>query len=116
MSKTPKTKSEKPEYPLGVTEAQVKKWKAQHGEVHLVEVPLDDEQVAYGYFKRPSLEVMSATAKFSESDPVKSTLILYEGCKLKADTLLNESDEAKMAAATKVSRLFKRRTAAIKKL
>lgn len=114
MAKTPK-KEAVTDLPLGVTQTQLNQWKAKHGEVHLIDVDTDNGTV-YGYFKKPSLDVMSATAKFADSDPVKSILILYEGCKLKVDAVIDEDDQAKIAAAGLVGRLFKQYSAGIKKL
>lgn len=115
MSKDEAKKGKEKELPLGVTDAQIKQWKAKHGEVHLIDVETETG-TAHGYFKKPTLEVMSATAKFSDSDPIKSILILYEGCKLKVDPVIDNDDQAKLATAGLCGQLFKQYTATIKKL
>lgn len=112
----PEKEAEGEALPLGVTPAQLKRWKAEHGEVHLIDVPMEEGEVLYGYFKKPTLEVISATARFAESDPIKGVLVLFEGCKLKIDPGMEQISEAKIAAAKRLMPLFKIRTAGIKKL
>lgn len=103
---------------MKATPAQIKKWKQDHGEVHQIDVPLDDEgkKIATGYFKKPNLEIMSAAAKYAESDPVKSGSVLFENCWLDGDQQLKNNDEAKLSAIAQLGQLFKVRAASIKKL
>lgn len=116
MAKT--TQQTSANYPAGVTEAQIKQWKARWGEVHLVEVPADDEGKTklYGYFKKPSLDIISASARFAESDPIKSGTVLFENCWLGGDETLKENDEARLSCMKALGKLFKVREAIIKKL
>lgn len=99
------------------TPTQIKQWKAEHGEVHQVEIPLDDEgNTAVAYFKKPTLDILSASAKYAETDPIKSGNIMFESCWLGGDERIKSSDEAKLGAIQVVAKLFKVRVATIKKL
>lgn len=105
-------------YPGGITEAQIKQWKARWGEVHQVEVPVDDtgREKLTGYFKKPSLEIISASARFAESDPIKSGTVLFENCWLGGDEALKTNDEARVSCMKVLGKLFRVREATIKKL
>ena len=100
-----------------VTEQQKKQWKAKHKDVFLVQVPLDDEgSIAEAYMKKPSLDAISAAAKFEVSDPVKSSMIIFESCWIDGEAIIKESTEAKLSALKAVKKIFKVRVATIKKI
>lgn len=100
-----------------ILEQKIKQWKEKYGVVHQIDVPLEDEsQVATAYFRKPDLQLISAAAKFSESDPIKSGNILFENCWLGGDELVKSDDEARLSAIQALGQIFKVRTAAIKKL
>ncbi len=100
-----------------VLEAKIKQWKLQYGEVHQVDVPLDDEgTIGVAYFRKPDLNMISAASKFIKSDPIKSSTILFNSCWLEGDSIIKDNDEAKMSACQQIGSIFKVRTATIKKL
>lgn len=100
-----------------VLEAKIKQWKNQYGEVHQVDVPLDDEgNSAVAYFRKPDLNMISAASKFIKTDPIKSSVILFNSCWLDGDAIIKDNDEAKMSACQQIGQLFRVRTATIKKL
>lgn len=101
-----------------ITEAQIKQWKKQWGEVFAIEVPLDDEskKKAIGYFKKPTLDTIKVSSKYIESDPIKAGEVVFTNCWLGGDDIIKDNDEAKMSAMQQVSSLFKVRQATLKKL
>lgn len=105
--------------PGGITEAQLKQWKARWGDVYLVEIPMDEgskNQKAAGYFKKPNLETISAAAKFEQSDPIKSGMIVFENCLLHADEALQSDDVLKLSCVREISKLIQIRQGELKKL
>lgn len=102
-----------------VTQAQISQWKKKWGEVHVIEVPLDDSEngkKAMGYFKKPTLEAIKASQVYAESDPIKSGEVLFTNCWLGGDNDFEEIAEVKLSAIKPLASLFKVRTASIKKL
>lgn len=101
-----------------ITAAQIKQWKQKYGEVHQMDVPVDDEgkDVAVGYFRKPSMETIQAVAKVGNSDPVKGGLVLFNHCWLGGDERFNTDDELKISAMKPLGALFRVRQASIKKL
>lgn len=104
--------------PGGITTTQLNQWKAKHGAVSQVKVPLNDEETeyVYCYFKKPTLDIIGAAAKFAETDPVKSGNILFESCYLGGDAEVKEIDECRMSAMQALSSMFKVRASEIKNL
>ena len=102
--------------PGGVTQAQIDKWKSQHGEIKQIVIPLDDlgKNNAHGYVRKPDLDVISAANRFSDTDPLQAGQILFENCFLGGDPEISQNQEAKMSAMTAISQLFKIRKAEIK--
>lgn len=104
---------------MKVTDTQIKKWKSQFGEVHLVEVVVrtedGTEDTASAYFRKPDLEIISAIQAF-DGDDIKQAIIVFENCWLGGDERIRKSDECKLAAANLVAPLFKLPAATIKKL
>lgn len=99
------------------TPAQIKQWKQTYKEIYQVDVPLDDEgTIGIGYVRKPDLDVIGASAKYAESDPIKSGNIMFESCWLGGDERITESEEAKLSATQKIAKLFKVRVSTIKKL
>ena len=47
----------------GVTEADIMKWKNQHGKVMLIEIE-EADTVHHAYFKRPTLNTMAAVTRW----------------------------------------------------
>lgn len=102
----------------GVTEAMIENWKKQYGKVYEISVPLDDEKKAEAtaYFRKPDLKTIGAAAKFAETDPIKSGLIMFDNCWLGGDERMKEDEECKVSAVQLVSSLFTVRVGTIKNL
>lgn len=92
-------------YDGGVTEEQINKWKAVHKRVIRIDVT-DGEDLHVAFFKRPSLETMSAVTKVSKSDEVKGVAILYDNCFLGGDKEMREDALLFMAATTQLGKIF----------
>jgi hypothetical protein len=100
-----------------MNEAQIKSWKAKHGEVYAISVADEATEKEYtGYFKKPDLKIIAASAKFTTEDPVKAGIVLMENCWLGGDEELKNNDEMKMGVIQQLSTLFKVKQATIKKL
>ena len=101
-----------------VSQPQIDIWKAKHGEVKEITIPLDDEgkEVAIGYFRKPDLNIIGASSKFVDTDPVKSGKILFDSCYLGGASDFQTNDEVKMSAILCLNRLFKIRLGDIKNL
>lgn len=92
-------------YDGGVSQEQIDKWKAMHRRVVRIDV-IDGEDLHVAYFKRPSLETMSAVTKVGKSDEVKSAAVLYDNCFLGGDTEMREDALLFMAATTQLGKMF----------
>lgn len=66
----------------------------------------DGEDLHVAYFKRPSLETMSAVTKVGKNDEVKSATVLYDNCFLGGDTKIREDALLFMAASTQLGNMF----------
>ena len=63
-------------YDGGVSEEQINKWKAAHKRVIRIDVT-DGDDLHVAYFKRPTLETMSAVTKVTKSDEVKGAAVFW---------------------------------------
>lgn len=63
----------------GVTEGQVKAWKAKYGKIARIEV-VDDGDVHVGFFHRPRIETMAAVTKIAKTDELKSSETMFDNC------------------------------------
>lgn len=101
-----------------ITQETIENWKKQYGSVYAIEVPLDDSgsKKVTGYFRKPDLKTIGAAARYSETDPVKAGLIVFENCWLGGDEELRNNDECIMSAIQSLSTLFVVRVSTIKNL
>ena len=102
----------------GVTEANIAAWKEQYKNVFEIKVPTDDtgKNHAIGYFKKPDLDIIAASAKFAETDPIKSGIVVFDNCWLGGDETMKNDDECKISAISALNDLFKIRLAEVKNL
>jgi hypothetical protein len=100
----------------GITKAQANAWKAQYGEVKVIEVDADDngKDVITGYFRKPDLTIMSFAS--AEENEVKKAKVLFSNCWLGGDQRMVNDEIALWAAAQKLVDLFKIKQARIKNL
>ena len=99
----------------GVTEEQIAQWKAQHRKVTRIDV-VDDGETHIGYFKRPTMETMSAVAKISKTDEMKSAQVLYDGCWLGGSPAIKTDAVLFTAAMTQLNRAFTSAMSSLKNL
>jgi hypothetical protein len=102
------------------TPEQIEAWKQQYGidQVFEISVPLNDENTEFvtGYFRKPNLQAISASAKVMEADPIKSGIIMFDNCWLGGEEKFKNNDEAKMSAIEQLNKLFQIRIATVKNL
>ena len=91
----------------GVSDEQVKVWKGEHRKVHMIEVE-DDGDLFVGYFRRPSMETMSAVNQLTKKDEVKSTSVMFENCWLGGDPGMKTDTLVRMAAIKQLGAMFDR--------
>lgn len=105
MEKEEKKQPQGQTYDGGVSEEQIGKWKAVHRRVVRVDVT-DGDDLHVAYFKRPSIETLSAVSKVAKSDEVKGAAVLYDNCFLGGDTQMREDALLFMAASAQLGRMF----------
>lgn len=100
------------------TENQIKAWKNKHKNVYEVEVPMEDggSEMAYGYFKKPDLDIIGLSTKYAETAPVKAGEIMIDNCWIGGDKIIKEDSEMKLGAMAQLKGIFKARVAKLKKL
>jgi len=98
------------------SDAQIKKWKSQTSEVHEIRVKDEEENIHVCYVKKPDLDIIGASAKHAESDPVLSLLIMFNSTWLGGSEKIQTDDEMKLSAMKSIKTIFKVREAEIKKL
>lgn len=91
----------------GVSEEQIKVWKAEHRKLHKVEVE-DDGDLFVGYFRRPDMGTMSAVNKVAKTDEVKSSSVMFDNCWLGGDPVMKTDTVVRMAAIGRLSEIFNR--------
>lgn len=89
----------------GVTEEQVARWKNVHKRVVRIDVA-DGDDLHTAYFKRPSLETVSAVTKVGKSDEVKAAAVLYDNCFLGGDAEIREDALLFMAASAQLGNML----------
>ena len=92
-------------YDGGVTGEQINRWKAARRRVIRIDVT-DGEELHVAYFKRPSLETMSAVTKVGKSDEVKGAQVLYDNCFLGGDAEIREDALLFMAASAQLGNML----------
>ncbi|MEG1540051.1 MAG: hypothetical protein RR383_08935 [Muribaculaceae bacterium] len=99
----------------GVTDDQLKSWKEAHRKVYAIEVE-DDNELFVAYFKRPTMETMSAVNKLSKSDEIKGTATLFDNCWLGGDPLVKSDTLLRMAAIKQLGVMFDKVLGTLKNL
>lgn len=115
MAKQVKRESTNAQVDQKLTDTQIKKLKAQHGQLYLVEVE-GEEQIHQFVFKMPSRNVISASAKVIEDDPIQSTEIVLENCIVYGDRKLFEDMSIFQAIGKHLHTIVQSRESTIKKL
>lgn len=100
-------------YNGGVSDEQIKSWKSEHRKVHMIEVE-DDGDLFVGYFRRPSMETMSAVNSLAKKDEIKSTTILFDNCWLGGEPVMKTDTLVRMGAIRQLGELFNSITSRLK--
>ncbi|PIX07088.1 MAG: hypothetical protein COZ76_05385 [Flavobacteriales bacterium CG_4_8_14_3_um_filter_35_10] len=80
--------------------------KAKYSEVYEIKSVRDDD-VHYTYVKKPDLNIISAAAKYAESDPVQSGMIMFNSTRIAgSDAVVNDS-EMVLGVIQYIGKLFK---------
>lgn len=98
-------------------EGKIKIWKEKYGKDSIFEITVkkNDENIT-GYFRKPTLEIISASAKVGQVDELKGGMVMFENCWLDGDSRLQEDDELKVSCLSQLGELFKVFQADVKKL
>lgn len=102
-------------YDGGVTEEQIKQWKAKHRKVIRIDV-VDGDELHIGYFHRPSLETMGAVSKVSKTDEVRGSETLFKGCWLGGSEHLLQDSVLFVACTTQLNAAFTSCASSLKNL
>jgi hypothetical protein len=74
---------EKPVKEIGkATAEQIKQWKAKYGSVYQFISIDEDGNMHYTYVKKPDLDVIAASAKVAQDDPIQSGEIMVNSIRL----------------------------------
>lgn len=85
-------------YPLGVSAAQIKEWKAKYGSVHYIGLPDFNGKEVGAYFKPATWDVLKVVKAVAQSKgEIESSLELYVECLLLASEEINQYDSLKMS-------------------
>jgi len=95
---------------------EIEALKSEHKDVYEITVADDDGNVHHAYVKKPNLTVISGAARYAESDPVKSGMLMYKAVRLSGSDAIEQDDELKMSVIAQVGQIFKIREAELKKL
>lgn len=86
--------------PIGaVDEIQLNMWRQRYRRVFTICVTDFGEQHV-GYFRRPDMEILSATNKLNKTDEIKAVDVLFTNCFLGGSPLIQQEAVVKMAAMT----------------
>lgn len=97
------------------TEEEIKLLKAKFGKVSEVEV--EDEGEKYvGYFRRPSMDTISAVTAESKHDEVKALEVMFANCWLGGAEEIEQDAIIKIAAMTQLSGLMGQAVGRLKNL
>jgi hypothetical protein len=103
--------------PGGVTEAQVKGWKKEHGDVHVIEVKVDENDTATCYIKEADRNVTAvAMSLYAQNKPLETGEFILNNCWLGGDDRCKTHKKISMAAAVQAKNTVQFLEATVKKL
>lgn len=102
-------------YDGGVADEKIQSWKNVHRRVVRIDI-VDGEDLHVVYFKRPSIETMSAVTKISKTDEVKGSTTLYDNCFLGGSEEVRNDAILFAAAAKHLGELFNSCVSSLKNL
>ena len=93
------------------TPEQINKWKAEHGDIFVVEC---EDKLCY--LKKPTRGVLSAASTIGATDPFGYNEIVIKNCWLGGDLEMQTNDAHFMAVSSQLGALMEIKKASIKKL
>lgn len=98
------------EYPLidgGIADEVRQSWKQKFGHVIAIDI-YDDiaEERHVAYFRRPTMETMSAVSAVSKNDDIKGADTMFKNCWLGGSPLVTDDAILKMSAIGALGKLF----------
>lgn len=88
------------------TKEEIIAFKAKYGEVHEVK-SVKDGETHFTYVKKPDLSIISAAAKYADSDPVQSGVIMFNSTRIGGSEAILEDAEMKLGVIQYVGKIFK---------
>lgn len=101
---------------MKLNELQINTLKEKHKDIFEISVTDDEGKTHSAVFRKPDLKVISAASKYAETDPIKSSMIVFDNCWLEGDIEIKESEELKLSVVQELGKLFKVYQATVKKL
>lgn len=99
----------------GITEAQIDAFKAEHGQVHRVDI-VEGADTHIGYFHRPDFQTIKAITKVSKTDEVEAGKVLFDNCWLGGSEALRKDAILFMAVQVQLGKLLNGCMGSIKNL
>lgn len=97
--------------------SRIEAWKKKHGAVYRVTTTDEKTSELDFYLIKPDMIIMSAVLKVADSDPLKSTQILFQNCLLNKENEHYVDDvDVMMSISPHLELLIEQREATIKKL
>jgi hypothetical protein len=98
-------------------EEKIKMLKHQYGKLILVELEQEGEQPAEQFvFKKPNMATVSAASRFTQNDPMRATLILFNDCLVWGDKTIVDDPEKFLSVSQHMQDLLKVRVSNVKEL
>lgn len=88
------------------TKEEITAFKAKYGEVHEVK-SVKDGEVHYTYVRKPDLAILSAAAKYADSDPIQSGTIMLNSTRIGGSDAVLDDAEMKIGVIQYVGTIFK---------
>lgn len=95
----------------GLTQAEIDALKKEHGELTLVSIDGEGDW----WFKKPSMQTLSAAAAIAERDPMGSTLIYFNNCLVKGDPKAADNVDLWVSIAPTLQTLIEEKKSVVKK-
>lgn len=95
----------------GVTDAEIQKWKQEHGEVYHYEV-----DGYHAYLKPADRKTISHANAMGENDDVKFNEILLDDCWLGGDEIIKQNDSYFLGISSFLAELIQVKAGQLKKL
>jgi len=97
------------------TKTQINDWKKEFGKIYELSVE-DEDGEHFTYVKKPNIDTLSAVTKYTDTDPLKSLVIMFNGTRLGGSEKVTTDDELKLSTAAGLKSIFKMKAVKLKKL